>query len=182
MRIPPMSPRGKTWRIKTRKRDKFKPKPPKREGRDPWAHSPLIAYLNAHLEWAWVKGYSPRTAQSRRIVIRRFITWCDERGITHPTAVTKQALERYQRHLFYYRKADSRPLTTGTQMAHIVPLKAWFKWLTRENHILYNPASEIDLPRRGRQLPRGILSVAEVESILAEAEGGDPASLRDPAL
>ena len=29
----------------------------------------------------------------------------------------------------------------------MVPLRAWFKWLARENHILSNPASELELPR-----------------------------------
>ena len=35
--------------------------------------------------------------------------------------------------------------------------------MTRQNHILHNPASEIDLPRLGRSLPENILSAAEVE-------------------
>jgi integrase/recombinase XerD len=34
----------------------------------------------------------------------------------------------------------------------------WFRWMTRQNHILHNPASELELPRLGRALPKNIFS------------------------
>jgi integrase/recombinase XerD len=88
----------------------------------------------------------------------------------------------YTKTPFYYRKPDGKPLTLATQKIRLGVLKRWFKWLARENHILYNPASEIDLPRQGSQLPRAILSIPEVEAVLAGAAGDGPASLRDRAL
>jgi integrase/recombinase XerD len=138
--------------------------------------------MNLHFEALLVTGFSADTVRARRIAIRRFISWCDARGLKRPTEITKQALERYQRHLFYYRKPDGSPLTLGSQTGCLAPLKAWFKWLARENHILYNPASELDLPRQSKRLPRTILSVREVEGILAEADVNTPSGLRDRAL
>ena len=44
-----------------------------------------------------------------------------------PKEITKPILERYQRHLFYYRKADGRPMTLGTQFGCLAPLKTFFK-------------------------------------------------------
>ncbi|MEF9406636.1 site-specific tyrosine recombinase XerC, partial [Ralstonia solanacearum species complex bacterium KE055] len=122
------------------------------------------------------------TVRARRISIRRFIVWCEERGIAQPADVTKIVLERYQRHLFYYRKPNGAPLTLGSQHGALAPLKTWFKWLARENHILYNPASELDLPKLPKHLPRAILSVQEVEAILAEADPDTPYGLRDRAM
>jgi len=58
----------------------------------------------------------------------------------------------------------------------------WFRWMTRQNHILHNPASEIDLPRLGRTLPKTILSVEEVERIMTLCEVDDPIGLRDRAI
>jgi integrase/recombinase XerD len=168
---------------KTRKRNPVKPPGTflKRE-HDPLAQQPLLAYMNLHFEARLVKGYSAHTVGSARMAIRRFITWCDERGIRKPSDVTKQILERYQRSLFYYRKPDGNPLTLGTQAGCLAPLKAWFKWLAKENHILYNPASELEMPRQGHHLPRTVLSVQEVERILAEADTKDAPGLRDRAL
>ena len=161
-------------------------KPPGMKARakedDPLARLPLIRYMEAHFEWMLVTAYSADTVRARRIAIRRFITWCNERGVTDPREVTKPMIERYQRHLFYYRKADGTPLTASSQHQCLTPIKTFFKWLARENHILYNPASELQLPKQPKRLPRTILSVADVEAILAEAEPDNVQGLRDRAM
>lgn len=154
----------------------FKPRP------DPLADLPLTRYLHEHFEWMAVSGYSKDTVRARRTALRRFIAWCEERSLREPQDITKPVLERYQRHLYYYRKADGRPLSLGSQLGCLAPLKTFFKWLTRENHILYNPASELALPRAPKHLPRIILSVEEVEAILREAEPKNAPTLRDRAM
>ena len=47
---------------------------------------------------------------------------------------------------------------------------------------LYNPASELHLPKLPHHLPRGLLSIADVEAILNEADPATPQGLRDRAL
>jgi integrase/recombinase XerD len=172
----------KGQRFKTRKVAWPKPKLPKSERADPLEHLPLTAYLNAHLEWMGVSGYSEDTIRARRTALKRFIAWCEERSLRDPKDITKPILERYQRHLFYYRKANGRPMTLGTQFGCLAPLKTFFKWLTKENHILYNPASELALPKLPKHLPRVILSIQEIEAILREAEPTSPSGLRDRAM
>ena len=158
------------------------PAAPRNSAPDPLAHHPMLAYMQAHFEAALISGLSPHTIMRSRIAIRRFITWCNERGLQQPSDISRQVLERYQRHLFYYRKPDGTPLTTGSQLGCLMPLKAWFKWLARENHILYSPAADLQLPRKGRRLPRAVLSVQEVEAILSQADVDAPGGLRDRAL
>ena len=46
--------------------------------------------------------------------------------------------------------------------------------MTRQNRILHNPASEIDLPRLGRTLPKNILSAEEVERVMMLCEIEEP--------
>jgi integrase/recombinase XerD len=176
-------PGRKGQRIKVRRRRLVKPSaPPKVEQRDPLAHNGLLPYMAAHFEAQLVRGHSTWTIHRARVTLRRFITWCDTRGLARPADITKPVLERYQRYLFYYRKPDGTPLTLGTQAVCLATVKVWFKWLARENHILYNPASELELPRTGMKLPRVILSIAEVEAILAQADVEAPAGIRDRAL
>jgi integrase/recombinase XerD len=129
-----------------------------------------------------VTGYSLDTVRARRQHIRKFITWIDERGIDAPTQITRPMVERYQRHLFYYRKSDGQPLTIGMQVQYLASIKLWFKWLTRAHHILANPAADLDLPRQPRRLPGRILSAAEVEAVLREADPSTVQGLRDRAL
>jgi len=57
----------------------------------------------------------------------------------------------------------------------------WFRWMTRQNYLLHNPASEIELPRLPKPLPR-VLTASEAETILQLPEVGDPVGLRDRAM
>lgn len=172
----------KGQRIKTRKPAPVKPAGPRSRRDDPLSGHPLTRYMHAHFEWMLVHGYSADTVRARRIALRRFIAWCAERELSDPCAITAPVLERYQRHLFTYRKPDGTPLTLGSQAGALAPLKTWFKWLTREHHIPSNPASELQLPKQPKRLPRTLLAVADIDAILHEAEPATPAGLRDRAM
>ncbi len=174
----------KGQRIKTRKAPAIKPPGtrPRAPEDDPLGHNRLVRYMEDHFEWMLVTGYSACTVRARRNAIRRFIGWCDERGLSDPREITKPMLERYQRYLFYYRKEDGAPLSIGMQVQYLAALKTWFKWLSRQHHILANPASDIDLPKQSKSLPRAVPSVQEVEAILGEAEPGTAQGLRDRAM
>lgn len=169
-------------KLKTRKRAPHKPNAPPQGHDDPLAHNPLTRYLEQHFEWMLVTGYSKDTIRARRQALRRFIAWADERGISDPKTITRPMLERYQRHLFYYRKADGKPLSLGMQEQYLAPLKTWFKWLVREHHVLANPASDLQLPKQPKNLPRSLLTIQEVEAILTEADPNTIQGLRDRAL
>ena len=174
----------KGQRLKTRKASAIKPPgtKPRAAEDDPLRHNRLLRYMEDHFEWMLVTGYSADTVRARRNAIRRFIGWCEERGLSDPRDITKPMLERYQRYLFYYRKADGAPLTIGMQAQYLAPLKTWFKWLSRQHHILANPAADLDLPKQHKSLPRQVPSVQEVEAILREAEPGTTQGLRDRAM
>lgn len=174
-------------RIKTRKPTARKPPGPARaKPADALAHNRLVRYMDEHFEWMLVTGYSADTVRARRVALRKFIAWADERGLADPREITKPMLERYQRWLFYYRKPTGKdagaPLTIAMQYQYLAPLKTWFRWLSREHHILANPAADLDLPRQPKRLPRSVPSVQEVEAILAEAEPTSAQGLRDRAL
>ena len=145
-------------------------------------HSDLYPYLVHYLEWHKVKGYSVATMERHDNILRRFIAWCDERGIHDPKVVTKPILERYQRHLYYYRKANGQPLGFGTQHNFLAAVKAWFKWMTRENYLASNPASEVQSIRVPNKLPDAVLSVEDVQHILNAIDVNDIEGLRNRAI
>src|SRR5580658_4867112 len=61
-------------------------------------------------------------------------------------------------------------------------LKDYFRWLTRQNVILHNPASELELPRMEKRLPQEVLTLTEVERLLAVPDVNDPLGVRDRAM
>lgn len=169
-------------RYRTRRAGPVKPAGPKRQWPDRIGEHPFRALMEAHLEWLRVTGYSTETARTRRTFLKRFIAWAAEREISAPEALTPELLMRYQRHLFHSRKADGAPLSLPTQAQHLAALKGWCKWFVRMRYLPYNPASELELPKKPQRLPRSVLSVQEVEATLAEALPDTPEGLRDRAL
>lgn len=144
--------------------------------------TPMATAANEYLEAIAVRGFSPFTIRGRSAALAHLVAWLAERGVDHPAQVTKPVLDRYQRALFYHRKADGAPLSFRSQAAYLVPVKGLFKWLAQTNRILFNPASELVLPRIERRLPKTILNVAEVEAVLALPDVDEPLGLRDRAI
>jgi integrase/recombinase XerD len=154
----------------------------KKSDRYPVPRTPLESLLYEHLDWLRVKHYAENTVTTRHNEIMWFLSWCAERDLAEPTEITRPILERYQRHLFYYRKKNGEPLSYRSQHARLVPLKVWFRWMTRQNYILHNPASELELPRIGHHLPKHVLNEHEIEHVLEQPDIGDVIGLRDRAI
>jgi len=162
-------------------RKKRRPGAPRPEAH-PIDGSAMAPYLARFLEASAAKGLAPRTVEIRDAMLRRFIHWCRERSVDRPQDVTRPILERYRRHLFHQRKTNGEPLSFATQQQRLVPVRAFFAWLARENHILSNPASELELPRVHRKLPQHILTAEEVERILAQTALHGALGVRDRAI
>lgn len=161
------------------RRGQYRPKVPLGDAADP---DSLWNHMKRFSRWQLEKNYSVKTVEGREVSLGFFITWCLERGLTRPQEITKPILERYQRHLFLHRKRDGQPLSARTQIAFTTPVKAFFKYLAKANHILYNPASELDMPRVEKRLPRHILNVKEVEKVLAVPDLKTAIGIRDRAI
>ena len=142
----------------------------------------LEAMLEPHLESLAVKQYSQQTIKTRRDQLGVFIRWCADRGLENPRDITRLSLERYQSYLFNYRKRNCQPLSFRTQYGMLVPVRVWFRWMTRANYIPHNPALDLELPRTGHYLPKHVLSVEEVERVLQQPNVSDSKGLRDRAI
>ena len=142
----------------------------------------MATWAGRYLEWLEIKNYAARTVENREVYLAFFIQWCEQRSVLYPQEVTKPILERYQRHLFHMRRADGRALSFRAQHSRLVPVRAYFKWLTRQNVLLYNPASELDLPKLEHRLPRHVLTLEEAEVVLNLPNVQDVLGVRDRAL
>lgn len=149
---------------------------------EPSAANPLHGWKRAFCDYTQARGLSEHTAKLREVGLTYFIRWADPRGITHPGEVTRPILQRYQRYLYLYRTARGKPLAHASQATRLLALVAFFKWLTREGHILSNPAADLDLPKPPRQLPRHLLSIEQVEHAINQPDTATLVGLRDRAM
>ncbi|MBI3892999.1 MAG: site-specific integrase [Candidatus Wallbacteria bacterium] len=131
------------------------------------------------LEAMAVKGFSPGTLTGHRARLELFCRWAAEHGLSRPREITRPIVERYQRHLFYYRKKSGRPLAFPTQQQRLISLRSLFRWLARQNLVLYNPAAELETPRLPRSLPKHVLTASEVEQLLVAFQSPRPAPFHE---
>jgi integrase/recombinase XerD len=142
----------------------------------------LAHHAARYLENLAVRNYTADTIEGRKDALKVFLHWTNDRDLTNPAAITKPILESYQRHLWRWRKQNGKPLGISTQRSRLGTLKDYFAWLTKQNHLTANPASEIEMPRPEKRLPKEPLGLHQIESVIAVPDINDPLGLRDRAM
>lgn len=143
---------------------------------------PLAGLVAEHVAALEAQHYAASTVKSRRRDLTHFAEWCGVRGLTEPCELTLPVLERYRHTLFHTRKANGQPLGWGAQTQKLLAVKQFLRWATRMHVIGCDVGAALELPRRPQHLPRGVLSVSEVERVLATPDLADPLGLRDRAI
>lgn len=140
----------------------------------------LAAWMRRYLAQLEAQHRSVADVRTRRSRLAHFLAWAVERGIARPQAVTHAHLQRFQRHLFLYRKANGQPIAVNGQRVALFTLEMFFRWLVRQGVIASNPAADLELPRRTDDL-REPLTLEEMEAVLALPDPDTPEGLRDRA-
>ena len=138
----------------------------------------IATYLTA----AHARGYATSTLASRRLHLQQFCAWCATRGLLAAHELTPAVLERFQAWLAERPQDDGAPLSRATQANKLTAVRMLLAWATRTKRIVVNPAAELALPTLPKRLPRAVLSVAEVERVLAIPDVTTLVGLRDRAM
>ena len=138
--------------------------------------------VNDYLTWCGVHGYAPGTLRARHYYLASFVNFLDERDVADVSEVSATVLDSYQRHLYHHKKADGRPLSFRTQSQRLIPVKGLFAWLTRSELLRFDPSLQLVLPKSEHRVPEAVLSVDEVEAVLAGPDTTTPLGVRDRAM
>jgi integrase/recombinase XerD len=142
----------------------------------------LALWRDAYLESLASRNYAEGTLEGRGDALKVFMAWASERDLTRASQITRPILESYQRWLWRCLKANGQRLGWSTQRNRLGTLKDFFRWVTRQDVILHNPASEVELPRMEKRLPQAVLTLPEVERLLAVPDVTDPLGIRDRTM
>jgi integrase/recombinase XerD len=142
----------------------------------------LALWRDAYLESLGARNYAEGTLEGRRDALKVFFAWASERDLTRAGQITRPILESYQRWLWRCTKANGQRLGWSTQRNRLGVLKDFFRWVTRQDVIMHNPASEVELPRPEKRLPQAVLTLPEVERLLAVPDVTDPLGIRDRTM
>ena len=142
----------------------------------------LGTMLAKYLEAIELLNYSSETIKKRRLQLNTFVEWCELRALERVIDVTRDELERYQRQLPHEIDRMGKPRSIRNQHERLMSIRSWFKWMARKRYLLHNVASEIDLPKLGKQLPKHVLSASQVEEVFAAVDLFSGLGLRDRAM
>jgi integrase/recombinase XerD len=142
----------------------------------------LLAQIEPHLAWLEAKNYKPVGVGKRRRILENFCLWCEERGIDRPEELRLEVFDLYQRHLSMKPKANGELLSPHTQAQKLSALKRWCQWMVRQRLIDHDPSAQVELPRMQTRLPRAVLTLEEVERIMAQPDLETLTGLRDRTM
>jgi len=161
-----------------------------RGGQDGWTERAGLGGAADGLEYCaaeWVeslraRNYAEGTLREREATLRFFRAWAAERDLVRVAEITRPVLEAYQRALSRPPEAGGRPVAWSMRRKRLEILRGFFRWLTRQNILLHNPASELELPRPEKRLPPAALTPEEVARLFAVPDVADPLGLRDRVM
>jgi len=114
------------------------------------------------------------TAQTYQFSAEEFLKWVEEQKRDLPSLTTQDLL-------YYLAWRHTNGCTELTIAKDISSLRAFGSYLKRKNVWTENLALELDRPKAARALPR-VLSVSQVDALLASIDTQKPLGIRDRAL
>jgi integrase/recombinase XerD len=120
-------------------------------------------------------GHSAHTIENYLRDLRRFVQFAETRKARDPGAVTRTHLRDF---VYLLKDLGLSPATIRRQVS---ALHTYFGFLIGEGLLTDDPSDRVETPKRWRTLPE-VLSVAEVEAMLASPSPDQPLGWRDRAL
>lgn len=120
-------------------------------------------------------GHSAHTVENYLRDLRRLAQFAEMKRARTPAAVSRTLLRDF---VFTLKDLGLSPATIRRQVS---ATHTYFAFLIGEGHLTDDPSDRMETPRRGRALPE-VLTVAEVEAMLAAPSADHPLAWRDRAL
>ncbi len=120
------------------------------------------------------KGLAVASLEAARFDLARLRRWAETQNLAGPDQVRDQ-------HLRSFLLESASELAPPSRARLLSTLRSFFRFLVAEDLSDLDPTSTLVAPRRGRKLPT-VLSIDQVERLLAAAHGARPPDLRDRAI
>ncbi|MCL6634520.1 MAG: site-specific tyrosine recombinase XerD, partial [Peptococcaceae bacterium] len=121
------------------------------------------------------RGLAENTLASYRADLAGYISFCHKHGLKSLEQAGRDAILSY---LFQLQLEGRSPATIARRLASI---KSCYRFAVREGVLQKDPSADLESPKLAQRLPR-VLTVEEVDLLLSQPPGGEPAGLRDRAM
>ena len=120
-------------------------------------------------------GHSPLTVESYLRDMTRMVRFAELKNVRAPGQVTRGFLRDF---IYALKDLGLEPATIRRQVSAI---HTYYRFLLGEGAVEDDPSDRLETPRRSRTLP-DVLSLKEVEAMLASPQTDEPLAWRDRAL
>ena len=120
-------------------------------------------------------GHSPNTVAAYVRDLRRLGQFAVSKGVREPAKITRPLLRD-----FVYLLKDLG-LSPATIRREVSAIRTYFGFLIGDGRLAADPSDRLESPQRWRRLPE-VLTVAEIEALLAAPHVEEPLAWRDRAL
>ncbi len=136
----------------------------------------METHLDLFLEYITVeRGLAANTRASYSSDLLKFLNYLNERGINEWGQV------RFSDVMAFLSRAAEQNLAPRSRARLLATLRGFFRFMVRDSHLSESPVANLTSPRLQRRLP-DVLSIAEVELLLAQPNPARPLGLRDGAM
>lgn len=121
------------------------------------------------------EGAASTTREAYSRDLERFAEWCVSRGVASPPEVSPRLVRDY---VYFLKDLGLAPASIRRAVSS---LRTYFRFLLGDGHVVRDPSERVEVPRRWRTLPE-VLTVPEVERLLAAPSLDEPMAFRDRAM
>lgn len=121
------------------------------------------------------RGSSANTQEAYARDVARFATFATVERIAAPGDATPRQLRAF---VFHLKDLGLAPASVRRTVSAV---RTYYRFLLEDGHVSRDPSERLDTPARWRTLP-GVLSVPDVERLLAAPHVGEPLAFRDRAM
>jgi integrase/recombinase XerD len=121
------------------------------------------------------RGLAVNTLESYGRDLRQYSEFLETDDESALDSVSRTTIVNYLLYL------QSQGKATATIARRLAALKAFYQFLVREKRIHDDPTANLESPKLEKRLPK-VLSVGEVERLLAQPDAGQAAGVRDRAM
>jgi integrase/recombinase XerD len=121
-----------------------------------------------------IRGMARNTVQSYQYDLTHFAWYLAAEQVSFEEASQATILN-------YFSKQREQGHTARTMSRYLAAIRCFYRYLLQEHYIADDPTANLESPKLEKSLPR-ILSVGEVDLLLAQPKSGTVAGLRDRAM
>ncbi len=122
--------------------------------------------MELYLKHLKTLGRSAYTIKSARYGLKSLAAFLEDEKVGRIEELDRDVLEAYQEELSYRLTAKGSPLSLCAREKLINVTQGFTRFLKQKEYLLSDPGETLKPPKRGRRLPRSILSHPEIRQLL----------------